>query len=247
MHIILSFVFVVLSFSSYAQKEYWEPSWEDMISKSVAIALVEYTSKGKFEASGKVLKLYKGEIPETEIMVTGFNDVRCGLEHIEPAKKRDRYVMFFKKIENGTYYLWSGYAGDYLVEDSMMRYDLMKSKNSRMSRYYSLEEFERFLNACQGIERDAFQKQALTSLKQVPTYKFDDLVRYIIMLRITGYDQFDPVYERVLERGYNGVELALIQLLGQVKTEASKDLLTQLTTNENEKVATEAKKQLANF
>lgn len=181
---------ILLTFCHLTVKadQWTDPSWKKMIAESDAIALVEYVSDGDFRAQAKILKIYKGKISSDLIWISGFSN-RYG--PIDKMKIGDKFIVFLNKNKpskrnleyweeqikednelityvnalknNNAYYVWTPTAGDLKVKSKKVQYDLIQTTFYDNQKFYSLKEFEQFLNSFNS-NRKNFHNYLLSKL-----------------------------------------------------------------------------------
>lgn len=266
--IILTILFLVFSATQVKADIWFDPTWKQMITKSDVIALVEYTTQGDFHAMAKPLTVYKGKLTTKEIRISGFsnqygpiNKMNPGdryivfLTHYKPtaedlayweeeAKREPAQLEFYEALKAGkAYYVWTPTSGFLKVTGEKVQYDLLQISYSQQP-YYPLAEFETFLKACSEAKKAAFYKQTLKKVQKSATDK--RCAQYLMMLYLTSYRSFNPVYQQIADANIPESCIALAKLLGQTKGDKSRDLLVQLLDNENSLVQGAAVSQLAN-
>lgn len=94
-HIKILLTIICLAFTVQTKAESWiDPTWKRMLDSSDVIALIQYTGKGDFRASAKILTIYKGQLKTgDEIFISGFSN-RYG--PIDKMSKGDKYLVFSK-------------------------------------------------------------------------------------------------------------------------------------------------------
>ena len=271
MKALLSTLVLCLAFINFGYADSWrDPSWQEMLKESDAVALIEYTSNGKFRAKAIVLKVYKGSLkPNDEIWVTNFSN-RYG--PIDQMSKGDRYLVFVGQIKyrkkdeeywqnrikkdasrkpyveavkkGRVYYVQTPTSGDLKVKGNKVQYDLIQTSYYSKQAYYSLPEFERFLkNVFQKKPRKSFLKYLKKKSKSLKnSYQ---LVQYLMMLKLVGYSTYEAFYEKLINDEQIGVRYALAQLLGVQKSDKHRDLLVKLLADKNAIVQGEVVRQLA--
>lgn len=245
-----------------------DPTWKKMISESDAIALVEYVSNGDFRAQAKILKIYKGKVSSGLIWISGFSN-RYG--PIDKMKIGDKFIVFLNKnksskrnikyweeeikedkelipyvnaLKNGNaYYVWTPTSGDLRVKSRKVQYDLIQTTFYNNQKFYSLKEFEQFLNSFNGSKKN-FHNYLLAELSN--NLSNDKTSQILMMLYLTSYKKYDSIYEAIYKTNLDNSLYALAKLLGNIKDNLSRDLLVKLLDNENSVVQGEAVRQLSN-
>src|SRR5947207_1158200 len=92
-HLKILLTIACLTFIIHTRADSWvDPTWKRMLDSSDVIALIQYTSKGDFRASAKILTIYKGQLkPGDEVWISGFSN-RYG--PIDKMSKGDKYLIF---------------------------------------------------------------------------------------------------------------------------------------------------------
>lgn len=251
-----------------AKADSWtDPSWEKMIAESDAIALVEYISNGDFRAQAKIIKIYKGKVNSDIIWISGFSN-RYG--PIDKMKIGDRFIVFLNKNKpskrnleyweeqikedkeliayvnalknNNAYYVWTPTSGDLKVKSKKVQYDLIQTTFYDKQKFYSLKEFEQFINSFSSSKKN-FHNYLLSELTD--NLSNDKTAQILMMLYLTSYKKYDSIYEDIYKTNVDNSLYALAKLLGNVKGNSSRDLLVKLLDNENSVVQGEAVRQLS--
>lgn len=260
---------ILLTFCHLTVKvdQWTDPSWKKMIAESDAIALVEYVSDGDFRAQAKILKIYKGKISSDLIWISGFSN-RYG--PIDKMKIGDKFIVFLNKNKpskrnleyweeqikednelityvnalknNNAYYVWTPTAGDLKVKSKKVQYDLIQTTFYDNQKFYSLKEFEQFLNSFNS-NRKNFHNYLLSKLNN--NLSNDKTSQILMMLYLTSYKKYNSIYEDIYKTNVDNSLYALAKLLGNVKSNSSRDLLVKLLDNENSVVQGEAVRQLS--
>lgn len=259
---------LVLSVYNIKADSWIDPEWKEMIDSSDVIALVEYTSEGDFQAKAKTIKIYKGSLEANEIWVSGFSN-RYGpidkmsigdqyivfLNHYKPYERSLRYWeertkeepelnSYYKALKKGNvYFVWSPTSGDLKVEGNKVQYDLLQSSYYKKQKYYSLNEFEDFLNAATQLENSSFYNKTLSKVRK--NRAKEKSTQYLMMLYLSSYKTFKPVFNKIADNQISEPCYALAKLLGQIEGNESRDLLVQLLDHENSIVQGEAVRQLS--
>lgn len=265
--IILAILFSSFSFEVKAD-QWTDPSWKEMIDSSDVIALIEYTSRGDFRAQARPLIIYKGRLKAKLIWISGFSNRYGPIDKMRPG---DRYIVFlnfyeptertvrdwteevrekpelkdyFEALKAGNaYYVWSPTSGDLRVQGKKVQYDLLQTTYYDKQAFHSLDEFETFLTATTQRNKSVFHTSTLETLKS--NVSTAACARYLMMLYLTSFKSFDPVYQIIADRKDPEANYALAQLLGQIDGEKSRDILVQLMGHENSVVQGEAVRQLS--
>jgi len=264
----LIFIFLLTFIPLTVKVDSWiDPSWEKMIAESDAIALVEYISNGDFRAQAKILKIYKGKVSSDIIWVSGFSNrygpidkMKSGnkfivflnknkpskrnLEYWEEKIKEDKelitYVNALKK--NNAYSVWTPTSGDLKVKAKKVQYDLIQTTFYDNQKFYSLKEFEQFLNSFNSNKKK-IHNYLLSELSD--NLSNDKTSQILMMLYLTSNKKYDSIYENIYKTNVNNSLYALAKLLGNIKGNSSRDLLVKLLDNENSVVQGEAVRQLS--
>lgn len=264
----LLFIFFLTFIHLTAKADSWtDPSWEKMIAESDAIALVEYISNGDFRAQAKIIKIYKGKVNSDIIWISGFSN-RYG--PIDKMKIGNRFIVFLNKNKpskrnleyweeqikedkelityvnalknNNAYYVWTPTSGDLKIKSKKVQYDLIQTTFYDKQKFYSLKEFEQFLNSYNGNKK-TFHNYLLSELSD--NLSNDKASQILMMLYLTSYKKYDSIYEDIYKTNIDNSLYALAKLLGNVKGNSSRDLLVKLLDNENSVVQGEAVRQLS--
>jgi hypothetical protein len=264
----LLFIFFLTFIHLTAKADSWtDPSWEKMIAESDAIALVEYISNGDFRARARIIKIYKGKVNSDIIWISGFSN-RYG--PIDKMKIGNRFIVFLNKNKpskrnleyweeqikedkelityvnalknNNAYYVWTPTSGDLKIKSKKVQYDLIQTTFYDKQKFYSLKEFEQFLNSFNGNKK-TFHNYLLSELSD--NLSNDKASQILMMLYLTSYKKYDSIYEDIYKTNIDNSLYALAKLLGNVKGNSSRDLLVKLLDNENSIVQGEAVRQLS--
>jgi len=266
------FTIFCIVFTIQAKADSWtDPTWKRMLDSSDVIALVQYTSNGDFRASAKILTTYKGHLkPGDEIFISGFSN-RYG--PIDKMKKDDRYLVFLNFNEPTTsrleywneelereaelkdfveayknrraYYVWSPTSGDLKVKGKKVQYDLTQTTYFSKQNFYPLNEFEFFLKAYQQKETNF--EYGKTILNKINPVSESDLVsQYLMQLFFIGYNKYDKIFESYIKVDNASSKYALAQLMGNIKTEQSRNILISLLNDKHSIVQGEVVRQLKN-
>ena len=240
-----------------------ETSWREMIDSAELIALVEYTSEGAVYARARPLVTYRGPQPPKEIWITGFSDPHRA---IDTMRQGDRHLVFLRPHAATTddtsregapipqayreaqrwghaYTVWSPSVGNLPVQKKRVQYDLLRTTQHRHLPFHPLAEFEAFLLATGQTDRTQLQRRLLKKAKAKgpgPT-----CARYLMLLYLSGFDRFDPVYCDIAAVADPEASLALARLLGQVPDTVAQDLLLHLLDQPHQGVQEAAVDQLA--
>jgi hypothetical protein len=263
---------ICLTFTVQTKADSWiDPTWKRMLDSSDVIALIQYSSNGDFRASAKILKIYKGQLKSgDEIYISGFSN-RYG--PIDKMKKGNKYLVFLsfneptaERLEywneelgkkpklkdfveayknNRAYYVWSPTSGDLKIKGKTVQYDLIQTSFYSKQNFYSLTEFEAFLRAYQDKETAFdFSKTILEKIKPVSE---DDLVsQYLMELYFLGYNKYDDIFESYVKVNNPSSKYALAQLMGNIKSVESRNILIALLDDKHSIVQGEVVRQLKN-
>lgn len=271
-YIKLVLTIVCLTFSVQAKADSWvDPTWKRMLDSSDVVAIIQYTGKGDFRASAKILTIYKGSLKiGDEIYISGFSN-RYG--PIDKMSKGDRYLVFLnfnqpdeKRIEywneelktkpelkeyveaykkSKAYYVWSPTSGDLKIKGKEVQYDLIQTSFYDKQNYYSLSEFESFLIAYFNKPKTAgFCNGLISSIKPVTDSDLNS--QHLMKLFLLGYNQYDNIFESYVKVANPSSKYALAQLMGNVKSVESRNILIALLDDKHSIVQGEAVRQLRN-
>lgn len=260
--IFYTFIILCVALVNIARAEDWSvPSWQGMLGEdSDVIALVEFMSDGSYEAKGKVLKIYKGDLKLHDIIwVSGFSSqdgyisnevktgerylvfVRTGTPNLVVRQQRTRLKensTFDEAVkQNWVYYVQAPTAGFLRIKDKKVQYDMMSTVFYEKQKFYPLKEFDRFLkNALQAKPQKSFVKYLLRKVQ-----KTKDSLRlsyYLTMLRLIKYKQYHRFYSRFLDYDHSDVQVAMAKLLGNCKEskEIVGPLLLEKLKGKNEEI-----------
>jgi len=260
-----------LIFSIQAKADSWvDPSWKEMLDSSKVIALIEYTSNGDFRASAKILNIYKGQLKiGDEIWISGFSN-RYG--PIDKMSKGDKYLVFLnlsepseKRMEywneellkkpelkdyvealktKKAFYVWSPTSGDLKVKNKKVQYDLIQTTFYKKQKFYSLTDFEYFLNALNNIEqRSKLCKELLTKIKPVSESEVSS--QNLMKLYLLNYSDYEDIFDKYSRIKNPSSKYALALLMGNINNEQSKQVLLTLLKDEHSLVQGEAVRQLS--
>ena len=264
----LIFILFITFFHLTAKADSWtDPSWKKMIAESDFIALVEYVSNGEFRAQAKILKIYKGKVNSNLIWISGFSNrygpidkMKIGDKFIvflnknKPSKRNLEYwedeikknkelIPFVNALKNGkAYYVWTPTSGDLKVRSKKVQYDLIQTTFYNNQKFYSLKEFEQFLNSF-NHNKKSFHKYLFSELSE--NLSNDKTSQILMMLYLSSYKKYDSIYESIYKTNISNSLYALAKLLGNIKGNESRDLLVRLLDNENSVVQGEAVRQLS--
>ena len=234
--------------------------------RSVAAGNLQFLQD--FQAKAKPITFYKGSIRTKEFWIGGFSNqygpidrVKSGdryivflkylkpttenLEYWQDKKKREPQLSkFYKALKAGNAYtVWTPTSGDLRVIKKKVQYDLLQTTFYTQQSYHSFTEFETFLKACLQNNSEAFHKQTIKKL--VKNASNTKAAQYLMMLYLTSFQSFNPVYQKIASESQPEPCFALAKLLGQVKGEKARDILVQLLDHKNGLVQGEAVRQLA--
>jgi hypothetical protein len=262
----------LLTFTINVKADSWiDPSWKEMLDSSDVIALIQYTSNGDFRAKAKILNIYKGQLKVgDEIFISGFSN-RYG--PIDKVHKGDKYLVFInlsqltdtrleywneelvKKPElkefveaykdQKAYYVWSPTSGDLKVKGKKIQYDLIQTTIYDEQKYYSLTEFEIFLNSYRDkSQRIVFCNELLNKIKPATESELNS--QFLVKLYLLNYSVYDNVFAEYVKVENPSSKFALAQLMGNIKNEQSRQILISLLDDKHSLVQGEAVRQLAN-
>ncbi|MBD3582096.1 HEAT repeat domain-containing protein [Flavobacterium selenitireducens] len=263
---------LLLVFSVEAKADSWiDPTWRAMLDKSELIALIEYTTSGEFQAEAKIVKIYKGKLKENDLIwISGFSN-RYG--PIDKVEKGQRFVVFLHAIpidENRTrsyeenlvenpssnvlfeayknqraFWMQSPTSGDLKVKGKTVQYDLTQTTFHQNQRFYSLKQFEQFLQAY--FDRKKAPK-VIAELKNrlIADAKPDQLSQHLMQLFFLDHDDYEEVYDEFADYAPSQTKYALAQILGNVRTQQSRNVLIKLLNDDDSLVQSEAVRQLKN-
>lgn len=271
---LLKIVLVIIVFlcCKNAKADSWiDPTWKRMLDSSDVIALVQYTSNGDFRAKAKILTIYKGQLKiGDEIWISGFSNrygpidkMKTGDTYLvflgfnqpdengskyleEESKKNPQLKDFFEGYKNNkAYYVWSPTSGDLKVKGKRVQYSLVSTTTDSGQPYYPLKEFEDFLRAYHDPSKknDLFS-QLLSALR--PASESDVQVQYLMQLYLLGYNRYNDIYNDYARVSNESAKYALAQLMGNIRTTESRELLIALLDDESSLVQGEVVRQLRN-
>lgn len=240
-----------------------------MLDSSNVIALIQYTNNGDFRASAKILTVYKGQLnPNDDIFISGFSN-RYG--PIDKMRKGDKYLVFLNLNEptderceywnkemakqpglkdfvnafknKRAYYVWTPTSGDLKVKEKTVQYDLIQTSYYSKQKFYSLKEFEEFLKAYNHKETASeFCKTILNKIK--PVSESDANSQRLMELFLLGYHRYDDYFKGYSTVNNPSTKYALAQLIGNIKSEQSRNILLILLNDKNSIVQGEVVRQL---
>jgi hypothetical protein len=268
--ILLATTCLLLTFQTKADS--WvDPTWKWMLDSSDVVALIQYTSKGDFRASAKILTIYKGQLKTgDEIWISNFSN-QYG--PIDKMSNGDKYIVFLnfnepteKRIEYWTkelttqpelkgyveaykshkaYYVWTPTSGDLKVKGKKVQYDLLQTSFYSKQNFYSLSEFEHFLIAYYNKSKaTGLCNYLLSAIK--PATESDLNSQNLMKLFLLGYNEYDAIVEDYIKVNNSSSKYALAQLMGNIKTTDSRNALITLLDDKHSMVQGEAVRQLKN-
>ncbi|QNR24547.1 HEAT repeat domain-containing protein [Croceimicrobium hydrocarbonivorans] len=267
--ILLAIILQTLSAFQVKADSWKDPEWKEMIDNSDVIALVEYISEGDFRAKARPLSIYKGKLSTDEIWISGFSNRYGPIDKMSPGDKYIVFLNFYEATERAleywqeqiiedpnlteyyealrtgkAFYVWTATSGDLRVKGETVQYDLLQTSYYDNQKYYSFAEFEAFLKSTRQTENSNFHEEILNKLRSKASEEIS--AQYLMMLHLTSFKSYDPVFQRIANEEQSKPCYALAQILGQVKSEKSRDILLQLLDNENSLVQGEVVRQLSN-
>lgn len=271
-HIKILLTIICLTFTVQTKADSWvDPTWKRMLDSSDVIALVQYTSKGDYRASAKILTVYKGQLKTgDEIYISGFSN-RYG--PIDKMSKGDKYLVFLnlnqpdeKRIEywndelktkpglkkyvdalknNKAYYVWSPTSGDLKIKGKTVQYDLIQTSFYNKQNYYSLSEFEDFLITYNDRSKASdFCDKLITGLK--PVTESDPTAQHLMKLFLLGCNKYNNIFEDYVKVNDPSSKYALAQLMGNIRSVESRNILIALLDDKHSIVQGEVVRQLKN-
>lgn len=263
---------ICLTFTVQTKADTWiDPTWKNMLDSSDVVALVGYTGNGDFMASAKILTIYKGQLKtDDEIYISGFSN-RYG--PFDKMRKGDKYLVFLnfnqpnenrleywnKELKtkpelkeyidayknNKAYNVWSPTSGDLKIKGKKVQYDLIQTSFYRNQNYYSLSEFESFLNAYYNKSKSTDICNSLISNIKSAT-ESDLNSQNLMKLFLLGYNQYDNIFESYVKVDNPSSRYALAQLMGNIKSLESRNILITLLDDKHSIVQGEVVRQLKN-
>lgn len=261
-----------IAFAIETRADSWiDPTWKRMLDSSQVIVLVQYTSKGDFQASAKVLSVYKGNLKVGDVIfISGFSN-RYG--PIDKMSKGDKYLVFLRSnvpterqleywskelakqpelkdyvgafINNRAYHVWTPTSGDLKVKSNKIQFDLIQTTHYQDQNFYPLKEFEDFLKAYQNKQSASeLNKTLLPKIK--PVNDSDLNAQYLMQLYFLGHNTYDNIFESYVKVSNPSSKYALAQLMGNIKTEKSRNVLLALLDDKHSIVQGEVVRQLKN-
>ena len=254
----------------FAYADQWtDPSWKKMLEESHVVALIEFTGAGDFQAPAKALKIYKGEFVSEEFWISGYSN---RYRPIDKMQAGDQFLVFLKykklndysreyweqklvedpenksyyeaRLESRVYNVWTPTAGELKVKGNKVQYDLLEPYTFYHDKpYHSLKEFESFLAAVFEEEATSFHRKTLK--KVVKNKSKEEAAQYLMMLYLSDYQKFEPVFQEIADIGDPINCFALTLILGATPEKEAETLLIQLLDHENSRVQSSVVSQLA--
>jgi hypothetical protein len=269
-HLKTILIIAFLTLNLQAKADSWiDPSWKRMLDSSDIIASIEYTCNGDFRASAKILSIYKGKLKVgDEIWISGFSN-RYGpidkmnmgdkflvfLNFNEPSERNLKYWTeelskkpelsgFVSAYKNGiAYSVWSPTSGDLKISGKKIQYDLTQTTYYGKQNYYSLSDFENFIKVyTNNSNKDVFYNKTLSNLKNINESDINS--QYLMQLYLLGYNKYDNIFESYVKVINPSSKYALAQLMGNIKSEKSRNTLIALLNDKNSIVQGEVVRQL---
>ncbi len=265
-----SAIFTMLLFTIQLSADSWrDPTWKVMIDSSDVIALIEYTSKGKFKAKAKPLTVYKGQVTAQEIWISGFSNRYGPIDSVDVG---DQYIVFLKLLEpnyspgywnkkpkedqrqieykeaiksSRAYYVPTPTSGDLKVKGDKVQYDLLQGTFLGQQSFYDLKEFEQLLEATKTKHNENFHEKTLLKVKSNVGNKH--CAQYLMMLYLTSYKTYHPIYQTIADYKNKESCYALTQILRTIKGKNSFDIFMQLFDHESDIVQNEVMEYLFNL
>lgn len=271
-HIKILLTIICLTFTVQTKADSWvDPSWKRMLDSSDVVALIQYTSEGDFRASAKILKIYKGQQKTgDEIYISGFsnrygpidkmsmgdmyivflnfnqpveNRIEYWNEELKTKPELKEYVEAFKN--NKAYYVWSPTSGDLKINNNKVQYDLIQTSFYGKQNYYSLKEFEVFLITYYNKHKTiAFCNNLVSKIKRASNSDLNS--QHLMKLFLLGYNQYHNIFEKYVKIDNPSSKFALAQLMGNIQSVESKNILIALLDDNHSLVQGEAVRQLKN-
>ncbi|MES2381177.1 MAG: HEAT repeat domain-containing protein [Bacteroidota bacterium] len=269
---LLIFTIICSTFFTQLKADSWiDPSWKRMLDSSDMIALIQYTSNGDFRASAKITSIYKGQLKVgDEIWVSGFSN---HYGPIDKMKVGDQYLVFLnlselteqrieywnnellKKTELKDYieslknkrafYVCTPTSGDLKVNNNKVQYDLIQTTFYSKQNFYSLQVFEFFLKAYNdSTMKNNLSKELLNKIKKGK--ESESSSQDLMMLSLLKYNQYDNAFDKYAKVKDPSTKYALAQLMGNMNSEKSKQILLVLIKDKHSLVQGEAVRQLSN-
>jgi len=260
---------LTLTFQSKADS--WiDPTWKEMLDSSDVIALIQYTSNGDFRASAKIQKIYKGQLNiGDEIWISGYSG---SYGPIDKMNKDDIYLVFLNfseptemRIEywnkemlkapelkdyiealknKKVYNVWSPTSGDLKVKGNKVQYDLIQTSFYEEQEFYSLPEFEYFIQSYNAKTlKNKLSKDLLNKIK--PASESDISSQDLMKLYLLQYSEYDNIFEKYTKVDNPSSKFALALLMGNINNEKSKQVLLTLLEDKHTLVQGEAVRQLS--
>jgi len=263
-------LFAIFTMVLQVKADSWEdPTWKEMLDSSDAVVLVSYTTKGNFNAQAKILKSYKGKLKiGDKVWISGFSN-RYG--PINKIHRGDKYLVFLNLTEPNdygikywekeliaqpkltkffdaykagmAYNVWTPTAGDLKVNRNKVQYDLIQSSYYQKQNYYSLKSFEAFLNIYYS-NSGKIENCKLLSNKLYPVSENKGMTQNLMKLSLLGCHEYDSIFVNYINVKNVASRFALASLMGNIKTEQSRNVLIQLLDDENSLVQGEAVRNL---
>jgi len=271
-HVKISLTIICLAFAIQTKADSWiDPTWKRMLDSSDVVASIQYISKGDFRASAKILTIYKGQLKSgDEIWISGFSN-RYG--PVDKMKKGDKYLVFLnfnqpneQRIEywneelktkpelqgfveaykkNKAYYVWSPTSGDLKIKGKKIQCDLIQTSFYRKQNFHSLSEFEEFLTAYYDKSKATeFCNNLLSNIK--PATESYSNAQHLMKLLLLGYNQYDTIFKSYTKVTNPPSKYALAQLMGNIKSVESRNILIALLDDPHSIVQGEVVRQLKN-
>lgn len=271
-HVKILLTIFCLTLAVQTKADTWvDPTWRRMLDSSDVVALIQYTGEGDFRASAKIVTIYKGELKlNDEIYISGFSN-RYG--PIDKMSDGDKYLVFLNfnqpdenRIEywkeelktkpelkeyfeayknNKAYYVWSPTSGDLKIKGKKVQYDLIQTSFYGKQNYYSLSEFENFLVAYYDKSKTTeFCNKLISNIK--PATDSDLNSQNLMQLVLLGYNQYDNIFENYVKVNNPSSKYALAQLMGNIKSVESRNILIALLDDMHSMVQGEVVRQLKN-
>ena len=241
--------------------ESWRtPTWGEILANSKVIAIVEFASREGDRLEVKINTLYKGPVGVGEhILLSGFRDelVKMGAgDKFLVFLKRNLYTAHINKklAENSTeqsnnqrssYRIWTPLDGYLAIKGDSIQYELSWTSFYHESPYYPLDKFDTFLNIyLKKKAPQAYFQELVSEIGEVDNQQVKR--QHILQLYLLGYKTYHEVFAHYLEVKSPYTKSALAKLMGNIKTENSRMLLTRLLDDPYGLVQVETVKQLKN-
>lgn len=259
----------LLDIGSVRADSWIDPSWRQMLDSSDVVALIQYSSRGKFRAEANVVEVYHGAITTgARIWVSGFSN-RYG--PIDEVHVGDRFVVFLSLntyrpndsdyyenrikqgelerefvdaiMSNRAYWVASPTSGDLRVKGSKVQYDLLQTTFYSKQPFRSLRVLERFLAAFyHGEWKGALVSTLRSELKEGRPEQ--EHAQALIMLELMRECRIDPSYERFIHAEVPDVRYALAKLAGCSVDPFREQILLALLRDPHSIVQGEAVRQI---